>query len=240
MGFLSPRLRWYDWRTYRAMYRSRGAWYPSMGVFACLFLFLMSSADAAFARLVTKLWLGSLLVACVLFGVALVGAAVRSRRTIVRMGIAGWRRPRWWFEWANLAWSLMVLVILALAPVVALGPKMGLGALADAAFRVGRPGIAASFWIFLAASAMGYVVSLLGRRPKMGNGYACVQFAFPLVGGIGLVTIASVNWPAGAARPPLAMVLLGGLGGAILIIGMWELVQTNLRPRVRRRSGGFQ
>jgi len=241
MRFLPPHIRWYDWRTYRAMYRSRGAWWPSMGALACLALFLMSAAGDPFIRVVTTIWLGTLVLAYVLFGVALVGAVVRGPRAIVRMGARGWTRPRWWFEWANLAWSLAVLIVLVGGPFCALAPKLGLGAWGNAIWRFGVPAGVALFWVFMGTAAMGYVVSTLAGRPRIGNAYACAQFAFPVFGGTALVTIASMNWPAGGAWPAWPVMLLGAFGGAIMILGVWDLMRIvdRARTRARRYPGDF-
>ncbi|MHC4400000.1 MAG: hypothetical protein ACYTG0_09995 [Planctomycetota bacterium] len=235
MVFPFPKLPWHDRRFWRRVFRLRGGPMPAAMVLAALAnVFLLLMLDRAVgAALFTTLWLGTVAFLGVVGGVALLGAATYAVRALYRLGVRGWSRPRWWFEVSSLAWTLCVLLILAVALSVPGAKIPALGGWLDATFFAARNIIVILLCVFFVSAIVGYVVSMISGRARCGNAYECIQMIFAWVGGVGLLIVAcSQWWPPRRAWPDGVFLAVCGAIGVALLVGGFRQVSSD--PRVRR------
>lgn len=159
----------------------------------------------------------------------------RGVRAVRRMGVCGWRSPRWWFEVGGVSWILLELAFLTgiaslfvpggQAAVAWLVPVQSILWLASGVLVV----------LFFVSSSVGYVLSFVLGRPRRGKAYECVRYFYGLVGGCIVVTFGGMAlMPANGFPAAAPFVFLGVAGAAALAAGVVWLVQR----RVRLDAGG--
>jgi hypothetical protein len=207
------------WPTARSLARSLG-WMPSMmlvALFGCSFglgQLLEQWINGPLAELLQVAnWATWGLVACLAM---LIGCA-DSVRNIRRLGLAGWSRPRWWFETGAMAWNAMCLVLAVTVALSLIAGTMNAKPLELTIWNVGRPIVAVSFYVFAAAGFVGYGLSLLRWKRPTGRGFDCVHFFLSSGSGGVLIFYASDRWPPAAVWPQGVAVLLAGLLGVVLL-----------------------
>jgi len=209
--------RW--WPTARLLARSLG-WMPSAMLVAlggCAFFIGMMLAqwlDGPLAEVLQVAnWATWGLVACL----ALIIGCFDSARNMYRLGPAGWSRPRWWFEAGALAWNEMCLVFAVTVALSLIADTLNAKPLEQKIWSIGRPIVAASFFVFAAAGLVGYGLSLVHWKRPTGRAFDCVHFYLSFISGAVLIVYASDRWPPGGVWPEGVAVVLAGLLGMVLL-----------------------
>lgn len=137
-----------------------------------------------------------------------------------RLGIRGVSRPRWWFEWARLAWITLLLVGLAMLIFHLVGGAV-FAPLADSLFHI-APSL---FFAFLVLSTAAYFLSLATRRRRSGRAFECVQYFYWTFGVISAL-IAVLTWvPAQAGWAQPMTVVLSIVAASLMAIVLFKLAQ---------------
>lgn len=152
--------------------------------------------------------------------------ARRGATHLVRYGLWGFTRPRWWFEAARLAWLVTlldaILLVMALSldglprPVEELG-KLAFVILPTAAFA----------WVVTAST--GYLLAWVRWLPLRGKAFDCVHYFYTLTLSTSLAAIGVNLWECNAPWLECALGVALGTAGAILffaafvgIVSRWE------------------
>lgn len=226
-------------RSWRTLARTFDGWAPPMLLLFCGFL------GIGFAWLLAKLtgikqlrglmlftWLGM----CFLGAASMVAATCEAARAARRMGFFGWTRSRWWFELGRVSWFAFVAGAAMLPAALFVE---GFGAPVpwpDWLFHAGKIMAGCSLPAFAVAAAVGYVLSLITRRPRIGRAYECVHTFFTNLGGIALVGGAAWFWPPGNLWPDAVVLIALGLAGVVLIaIGLVTFSRQYDRNRAKEQ-----
>lgn len=214
---------WFDSRIYRRAFRSRLGWGAPMALVVLVLLGLVTAVEPQFRGLAkwTVEWWGFL---GLLGVVATAGASFRSLHALARLGVRGWRRPRWWFEFGSIGCNIFAGALLLIA-LVGLSLAVGLaGRWQDAAWWLGKRLVRVALVWFSVAALVGMGLAALQHRRCRGNAFECVQFFLVTIGGVTLATIGGVNWPPARLWPDgVLTVACGGIGLVILLWGMFAI-----------------
>ena len=184
-------------------------------------LLLVLSKGFLGAWIFKALWLGSLVSWSIVGGMTCLAALARTAKTLYRLGVWGWSRPRWWFEVSSAALVVGVLTILPIGLVLPASDDPAVENCLDFIFPAVRIIIPVCFVGFFLAAIMGYAVSAVTGKRRSGNAYECVEPFFFSAGGICLVTHAGVNWPPQRLWPDgVWLTALGVVGFAMLAGGV--------------------
>ncbi len=162
------------------------------------------------------------------FIVGLIATCTIARRGaghLVRFGIWGFTRPRWWFEVARLAWLATLLDALVLVFVVSVLPRGLRGPIADVAtLPLFVLGPAACAWIV--AATTGYVLAWVRWLPMRGKAFDCVQYFYTIMLSIALA--ASGVYLFEANKPWFERALagvIGTVGGVLFVVGFISIIR---------------
>src|SRR5262245_44459974 len=203
LGLVRPLEPWL-WPSYVRRLATADAWMPPMMMIAAAML--VGFASRGFGLLgahpvVKVINYAALATWFVVAGFASILVILQSSRNLKRLGFVACSRPRWWFELSRICW--IAFVFLALAIALAFFGKLANAALAS---RFLVPAVSAFLAGFLLFSSTGYAVSFVGRRPRRGRAFECVQYFYLLWMGGFVVFI-----------PLLLAQRLGGADGARLV-----------------------
>lgn len=170
-------------------------------------------------------------------GMASAIALQQASRNLRRLGIGGLRGTKCWFEIARLNWivflfacgTLMIPVAFALnGNAQQIPPLMGAAILML---------VYVSFWLFLIAATLGYLVSFLRRRPRRGRAVECVQFFYVIIVGIGSLGAAAYRWPVQNIWPDGVITSVLALVGVVVLTGGFVANIVAYEQRKARMNG---
>lgn len=215
IAVLDPR----KWRLAVRHLRTSEGWWPPMFVLAVLGSIGLGGGlvqGPTLATVCLHIWAA---LGLVVSSIAVVCALFDSVRNILRLGIAGLRRNRIWYELARSSCNLGILSLVAIV-VVAYFELVRLE-------QVGN--LARIPFLFLTAFAifatMGHVVSFLTRRRAFGRAGECVHFFYPLCLSGAVVAcfiFAFRNRPGGPMFAIVCLVLFCMAGAGIVTLVNWQ------------------
>ncbi|MHB8865548.1 MAG: hypothetical protein ACYC6N_24490 [Pirellulaceae bacterium] len=226
IALFSPVLPWHWWSFARRLSIAHG-WMPTMLLWAVLGIFLSLNFGIGRQQNIPWLerfnWLG-LLTWTIVATLAMIISVTQSAFAIWRMGVFGFRRPRWWFELARTSWNFATIAIVG----VLLGFFMNnqqrlllepLFSVLFSTFRIMAP----AFFLF---ATMGYLLSFASQLPRCGRAYDCVHYFYATCGSLGIITYAAILCPPNPAiHIMIGCAVLGTIGLLWFVLGFISIVR---------------
>ena len=204
-----------------------GGWVPPMmmisgaAVLLTLSFAVVGAAPPAWAR---NIGLATWITWVIVGGMASLRVAARSLYNLKRLGVLGFRLPRWWFELGRLNFIVFLFALLTL---VVLGGLRLQGALTrfdylDAMIYVVAQVSAA---LFALAAVAGYSYSIIFALRRRGRAYECVHYFGTILGSITLLVLAIYTWPQHwRIIDATVSIVLAVLGLALLLGGFLSII----------------
>lgn len=226
-------------QTWRSLARSLDGWAPPMLLFCGLlgigvaWLIAKLTGIKELRSLMLFTWLGM----CFVGAASMLAATFEAARAGRRMGFFGWTRSRWWFELGRVCWFAF-MVGAAMLPAALFAQVFGAPRQwPDWFFRTGKIVAGCTLPTFALAAAVGYALSFISRRPRMGRAYECVHTFFTNLGGIALIGSAVYFWPPANLWPGVVVLIAFGLAGIVLLaIGLVTFSQRYDRNQTKKRA----
>lgn len=207
---MNPISPWHWSTTARRLARAE-AWVPPMMIIAGGGLILVVSQLAFLTKTPVQhfaisilAWLTWLIVGAI----ATFIGTFESVRNLMRYGIDGPTRPRWWFEIARLLWTGFLLGLLSL--------PLGFLTLNILLYVIGE--IVGTFALFFATASVAYLLTFRKGKPFRGRAFECVHFFYPSLGGICLLIYAASLWPPDDLLIGGTLIAVSGLLGISLLL----------------------
>jgi hypothetical protein len=225
-ALFSPVLPWH-WQSFARRLSIAHGWMPTMLLWAILGIVLSLNFGIGRQQNIPWLerfnWLG-LLTWAIVAALAMIISITQSAFAIQRMGMCGFRRPRWWFELARTSWNVATIAIVG----VLLGlftsnqQRLLLGPLFSLLFSVFRV-VAPAFFLF---ATMGYLVSFAARLPRRGRAYDGVHYFYTICGSLGIITYAAILCPPNPAiHIMIGCAILGTIGLVWFVLGFISIIR---------------
>lgn len=226
IAFFSPVLPWHWWSLARRLSIAHG-WMPTMLLWAVLGIVLSLNFGIGRQQNIPWLerfnWLG-LLTWAIVATLAMIMSVTQSAFAIWRMGVFGFRRPRWWFELARTFWNIATIAVVGLLLGVVMDnqQRLLLGPLLSVLYSTFGI-MAPAFFLF---ATTGYVLSFASRLPRRGRAYDCVHYFYTTCGSLGIITYAAILCPPNpTVHMMIGCALLGTIGILWFVLGSISIVR---------------
>lgn len=235
-ALLTPLSPTYWWPAARMLAKGNLGWEPPMLLWAILGVVL--PLNFGFGRGVPWLEHFNLITWATWSIVALLAMAVtigQAAYAIVRLGLEGVLRPRCWFELGRVSCVLATICfVTGMFLAIALNQQQRqlvahVFPILAVVTKIAVPG-------FFIGAAMGYLLSFVRRKPRVGRAFGCVQFFLTISGPLLPIFYAIEKWP--AAGNWQACIVPGIIGSAGIGWMLFGLVSVLVRcQRIEQTRG---